>query len=98
MSPKLVPLVNFFFDDSTANIRIVAFRDQAEYLLEKTSDEIQEIKNSSEKFDKLKLDILGKQLLIKGRVTRNEMFNRLEFVANRIEGADPIEVAREMIK
>ena len=98
VSPKLVPLVNFFFDDSTANIRIVAFRDQAEYLLEKTSDEIQEIKNSSEKFDKLKLDILGKQLLIKGRVTRNEMFNRLEFVANRIEGADPIEVAREMIK
>jgi len=98
ISPKQVPLVNFFFDDSTANIRIVAFREQAEYLLEKTMDEIQEIKTSPEKFDKLKLEILGKQLIIKGRVTRNEMFNRLEFVANRIEEADPVEIAQSVIK
>ena len=98
VSPKQVPLINFFFDDSTANIRVVAFRDQATALVEKTEDELRIIKNSPEKFDNLKAEILGKQLLIKGRVTRNEMFNRLEFVANHVQEADPVEIAEAIIK
>ncbi|MBU0930273.1 MAG: DUF2240 family protein [Nanoarchaeota archaeon] len=96
--PKDVPLINFFFDDSTANIRVVLFRDQVLNLLEKTEDELQEIKNSPEKFDKLKSDILGKQLLIRGRTTKNEMFNRLEFVANYIQEANPVEIAQTLSK
>lgn len=96
--PKYVPLINFFFDDSTANIRVVLFRDQVYTLLERTESELQEIKNSPEKFDQLKSEILGKQLLIRGRVTRNEMFNKLEFVANYIQEANPIEIAETLLK
>ncbi|MDD5650561.1 MAG: DUF2240 family protein [Candidatus Nanoarchaeia archaeon] len=98
VTPKYAPLINFFFDDSSANIRVVAFRDQALHLVEKTEQELQEIKDSQQKFDALKSEVLGKQLLIKGRVTRNEMFNRLEFVANNIQDVDPVQLAENIIK
>jgi len=31
------------------------------------------------------LDVLGKEFIMVGRVRRNKMFNRLEFVANNIK-------------
>lgn len=98
VTPKHAPLINFFFDDSSANIRVVVFRDQALRLVEKTEEELRQIKESPQKFDILKSEVLGKQLLIKGRVTRNDMFNRLEFVANNIQEANPVEIAENMIK
>ena len=89
---KPAAVVNFLFDDGSGNIRCVAFRDQAEKLLGKTAGELKEAN-----FESLKNEILGKQILISGRANKNEMFDRLEFVANRVEDIDPKQIAAELV-
>ncbi len=76
--PKQVPIVNIFFDDGTGNIRAVLFRDQATKLL-----------SNKENFEDIKKEVLGKQLLLRGKVTKNEMFNRIELVVNNLEEPKP---------
>ncbi|MDD5587904.1 MAG: DUF2240 family protein [Candidatus Nanoarchaeia archaeon] len=98
VEPKLIPFVNFFFDDGSANIRVVAFRNQAELILERNETELVEMKNNLEKFEELKSSVLGKQFLLKGKVNRNEMMNRLEFAANEAESVDYTKLAEVLLK
>ena len=85
--PKKVPILNIFFDDGTGNIRAVLFRDQAEKLiLNKTN------------FEEIKKEVLGKQLILKGKINKNELFNRLEIVVNNIEEPKPEIILAEMQK
>ena len=86
---KYAIVLNLFFDDGTDNIRVVCFRDAAENVLGKKEDELQNIKENPAEFENLRKDILGKQLEINGRGTMNEMFNRLEFIASRVEELKP---------
>ena len=95
---KLVPIVNIFFDDGTENIRVVCFREQASALVGMSSDELLSLKDNPEKIDELKNNILGKQIIIVGRVTKNEMFNRLELIARQIVEVNPKEIAEELVK
>lgn len=71
-------------DDGTGNIRAVFFRDNALKLIGMNMDEVLE-KGDAFFGD---LDILGKEFMISGRVRRNRMFNRLEFVANDVREVD----------
>src|SRR3989344_4799072 len=83
--PKQVPIVNIFFDDGTGNLRAVLFRDQATKLLaEKQS------------FEDIKKEVLGKQLLLRGKVTKHEMFNRIELVVNNLEEPKPEAIIAEI--
>jgi len=38
------------------------------------------------------LDVLGKEFIMSGRVKRNKMFNRLEFIVNSVK---PVELKHE---
>jgi len=84
--PKLNPILNIFLDDSTGVIRTVLFRDNAEKL----------IKENINNFDALRSDLGGKQLLLQGKVIKNMMFDRLEFIANSVEEADPEKLLKEL--
>ncbi len=92
VSPKLVPVINMFFDDGTANIRVVCFREIVEALLNLNLDSILKLKDNPEGFEKLKKDILGKQLVIEGRTVNNTFFNNLEFIARNIIEPTPLEI------
>lgn len=76
--PKQVPIVNIFFDDGTGNLRAVLFRDQASKLIANKTN-----------FEDIKKEVLGKQLILRGKVTKNEMFNRIELVVNNLEEPAP---------
>ena len=82
---KLVPILNFIFDDSTESIRATAFRENAEKILGLNSNALYELRQSPEKIEELKGKVLGKQITIIGRVNKNEMFGRKEFSVQRIE-------------
>jgi len=56
---KEVPIVNFFFDDGTENIRVVAFRENAEKILKVNGESIKD-----KSFEDLKSDVLGSHLLL----------------------------------
>jgi len=77
--------INFVLDDGTETIRVVCFRDQAEKLIGKRREEMLEFQDAQEKFDPLKTELLGQMLKLNGRVSKNAMFDRLEFVANTVD-------------
>lgn len=84
ITEKLVPIVNFFFDDGSESIRAVAFRNTAELLLDTTAEKLYELRQYPEKIEELRTKVLGKQVTLIGKVTRNELFDRKEFQVQRI--------------
>lgn len=85
ITPRQVPILNAFVDDGSSNIRIIFFRDLAEKLIAGQTD-----------LEALKKQLLGKQLIIRGRAVLNQMFNRLEFTANSIEEPEPNKLIAEI--
>ena len=85
---KVKPVTNIVLsgviDDGTGNIRAVFFRDEALNLIGMNMDDVMEKKDTF--FDDI--DVLGKEFMISGRVRKNKMFKRLEFVANGVKEID----------
>ena len=71
-----VPVLNFYFDDGTENLQSVAFRE----VVRKLSGEKDVFEINT--FKEIKEDLLGKTLLLQGRINKNQMFDRLEFSVN----------------
>ena len=93
-----VPLLNFYFDDGSSNIRAVAFRDEALRLVGVDETTLLSTKDNPTLFEPYKQQILGKQLLISGRVTKNELFQRMEFSVQHIEEPNPEQLAQDLLK
>lgn len=85
ITPKQVPILNAFVDDGSSSTRVIFFRDLAEKLIANQTD-----------LEAIKKQLLGKQLIIRGRATLNKMFNRLEFTANSIEEPEPAKLIAEI--
>ncbi len=84
VEPKKTIVLSGVIDDGTGNIRAVFFRDNALKLIDMNIDDALKIQSSF--FENL--DVLGKEFIMFGRVRRNKMFGRLEFVVNNIREAD----------
>ncbi len=78
-------VLNMFLDDGSDNIRAIFFGRQALDLLGISDDEMMRFKTDPEAFEPVKFKLLGQIIKIQGRVSKNEMFNRLEFVANSVD-------------
>ena len=85
VKPDYGYVLNFDLDDGSDNIRVVAFRQQVDALFQKTESDMLDFKENPENFTQLKDSILGNLVKISGRVTSNQMFNRNEFIASRID-------------
>ena len=85
-----------FLDDGTENIRAVFFKSQVEHLLKKSQEEITLYRVSPELLPGLKNEILGTQIIVNGRVSKNEMFSRLEFVAQSVNFPNPEDEIKRM--
>jgi len=70
-------------DDGTSTIRVVFFRDLAEYLIGMSTEEFGRLdeKNRNEIIEK---KVLGRELLVQGRVKRNEVSEKLEMIASYV--------------
>ncbi|NQU97828.1 hypothetical protein HQ533_00005 [Candidatus Woesearchaeota archaeon] len=77
-------VMNMFVDDGTDNLRVVCFRNQAERAIGKTREEMLKYREAPEKFEDMKKEMMGNLVKFHGRVVKNEMFDRLEFVCNRV--------------
>lgn len=90
VEPKKSPIVNMFLDDGSANVRVVLFANQAAQLLNKSHEDIANA--NLEMVEKFKREVLGKQMLISGRVIKNQMMDRLEIVSSNVKEANPVEL------
>ena len=91
-----VPVFNFFFDDGNACLRSVAFREIAKGLLNLNGSVNPEEVIAG--FSQTKSELLGKQLEVVGRVTKNEMFDRTELIINEAKPIDPLQEARRLMQ
>jgi len=91
VTPDYSYVLNLILDDGSENIRSVFFRENVEGLTGMTAAEVVGLKDDVEKIDSMKNALLGEQIKVSGRVNKNEMFNRLEFMARGVSKADPTE-------
>ena len=89
VNPIYSYVLTIFLDDGTDNIRTIFFGNQVENLLKKSREEVMSFREDVEKFSIVKNELLGEQIKVNGRVNKNEMFNRLEFVGNKVEQINP---------
>jgi replication factor A1 len=82
--PKEIPIVNIYLDDGTENIRLVLFNENANKLV----SSIETLKNP----DDFRDEVLGKQIKATGKVVKNDMFDRNEFMVNSLEELKPEEM------
>jgi len=85
MKPKVTMALSGVLDDGTGNMRVVFFRELAAKVLGMSMDEI--VAKKGKVFESV--DVTGKEFVITGRVRRNKMFDRLEFVANDVKEVEP---------
>lgn len=75
-------VLNIFVDDGSDNIRAVLWKNQILNFLNITEEKLIQIKDAPESFEEYKNNMLGAMIKFIGRTTKNEMFGKLEFVAN----------------
>jgi len=111
IKPDYSYVFNIFLDDGTETVRSVFFKNQAEHLLNMNQEQIMQFRENPEKFEEMKTQLLGNIIKIVGRAKKNEMFDRLEFMAQlvfsnpgpeeeirRLEEAGEKEVKAEEVK
>lgn len=92
VTPGYSYVLNLFLDDGSDNIRIVFFKQQIIQLLKKRDEEIQIFRETQELFVQIKNNLLGEMIKVVGRVSKNALFDRKEFVVNSVEiNLDPEE-------
>ena len=95
--PDYSYVTNIIVDDGSDNIRVVLFRNVIEKLLNLTSDKVLNFKENPDGFEQFKIDLLGKPVKVKGRTSKNTMYDRVEFVASDIDpNPNPEEEIKKM--
>src|SRR3989344_416114 len=61
-----------------------------------SEEELLSIRDNPGKFEALKDPLLGKQIKANGRVNKNLMFDRLEFIASDVNELNPDDLLQEM--
>ena len=84
VAPNFAYVMNTIVDDGTSTIRSVFFRNQVANLLKMENNDILKFKDNPSDFQNIKDDLMGKIIKIVGRVTKNDMFDRLEFVTQLV--------------
>lgn len=85
IKPEYSWVMNLYLDDGSGNIRVVLFGQQVQQLLKKTEEELQIYRTAPEAAEKIKTDLLGEMVKLTGKCSKNQMFGRLEFIAQRVE-------------
>lgn len=94
IAPAYSYVMNFILDDGTDNIRCVAFKRQAEKLL---NQDLTQFKDNPAELEKIKTELLGNIVKLVGRASKNQLFDRLEFMTQLVfPNPDPEEELKRL--
>jgi len=98
VAPGAAPLLSGVLDDGTGNIRVVFFRDQAEKVFGKSAEDLRAefLERGMDAFWE-KMDILGSELVIEGRVKMNDFSKEPEIMASGVREADAAAEAAKLL-
>jgi replication factor A1 len=97
VTPDYNYVLNLYLDDGSDNIRVVFWRQQIEELLVMDKPQIMAFKEDPSKFEPIKTELLGNIIKVSGRANKNQNFDRIELVANKIDKSpDPDEEIKKL--
>jgi len=85
VEPAYSYVLNMFVDDGTGVIRAVCFRELVQKLLGMDSKNMLALKENPNDFVNSKTELTGALVKLNGRVTKNAMFDRIEFMINALD-------------
>ena len=100
VKPKPCLIISGVMDDGSGNIRSVFFRDQAEKILGMETDKIYKETEEGKNLDPMKEklnQVLGKEFIVRGRVKKNQFFEKPEFIVNEVEDVDAKKEAKKIL-
>ena len=92
-----IMIIPVLIDDGTGDIRVSFFRELAETLAGISVDELEKIEEDKRK-SFLEERLLGKEIIVEGRVKKNEMYDKLEMVATNIKPFNPTEESYKLVE
>ena len=92
IKPEKRSLLSLVIDDGSDNIRCTIFHDELEKIIS-----MKELENL-ELFAVKRKELLGKEMIIKGQVRKNQMFDSNDFIINEIEDIKLDELINELEK
>jgi ssDNA-binding replication factor A large subunit len=95
VEPSFNVVVSAVIDDGTSDIRVVFFRNQAEKVLGVTANELAQL-DLEKRYQLVKEKLLGKELLLFGKVKSNNITGRLEMIANEIKDINIFEEIKKL--
>lgn len=89
VDPDYRIVITGIIDDGTGSIRVVFFNEQAEAVLGMSTSGARKIFDRKKNVSAILGSIhLGKEFMLEGRVQRNSLFGRLEFIVNKVNEVD----------
>lgn len=97
VKPEHALVISGIIDDGSDNIRVVFFRENAEKILGLKASDLEKI-SEEERENLIKEKILGLELVLRGKVKKNKIFERLEFVVNEVKDLNIKEESKKLIE
>lgn len=101
VTPKQSLVLSVILDDGSGNMRVVFFGLQAAQVLgmsaEEAYKEAQSKANDTYPIEKQKMTMLGKEIVVEGRVSRNSFSNELEMIGRKISKPDYSAEAKRLL-
>jgi replication factor A1 len=97
IEPSQALLLTAIVDDGTANIRVVFFRGQAEKALQLKTKDLEQMDEEG-RYNLIKERLLGRELQLTGRVKKNKIFDRIEFIVSDVKDLNVLEESKKLVK
>lgn len=97
VDPDLGSVMNLFADDGTDSMRVVLWKERILDMFDLDEEEFESFETDLSEFEHHKTELLGEMIRFVGNVKYNELFDRLELVANIIDrDVDPEEELQKL--
>jgi hypothetical protein len=96
VDPNYALVLSCIADDNTDDLRTVFFRELAEKVCGISTQELA-LMEPEERYEKISGNMLGRELIISGKVKKNKMFDRLEMMANDFKDINVLEESNKLV-
>ena len=84
VDPIKVPITNLVVSDSSGTMGVVAFRNRAEELFSRDSEEIVKLAEDLDGYREISKSMVGSQIEVAGNVSENQMSGELQLIINDV--------------
>jgi len=96
VKPENNMIISGIIDDGTASIRSVFFRDQAKIITGLEPETLLKV-SQDEAINLVKENTLGNEIIVRGRIQKNKIFDAMEIIANEVEEIDVEKESKRLI-